>query len=245
MASGWFDTRFLWKLNWKNHLEYRFTHFYLIPWEVFNFLSEAQKRNLFDDSQITKFEEFIFSLKKLKEKTKFQCQFCSLSYVYSNSLKLHINSVHNEIRYKCTGCGISYRRKDGYNRHIKKCKLANISAKIEKMKKEIETTPMKKISQTVNFTDKKIIGPPMTKKFRCQFCSLSYSRKHSLNSHIDYVHNGIRYKCTGCGNLRQQKNDCVRHIKKCRLANIHAQIRLSAQKNFLGNLIRKWSDLIY
>jgi hypothetical protein len=37
--------------------------------KIFSVLSEGKKRDLFDDREVTKFEEFLISLKKLKEKT--------------------------------------------------------------------------------------------------------------------------------------------------------------------------------
>jgi hypothetical protein len=84
-----------------------------------NFLSEGKKRKLFDDLQITQFEEFLFSIKKIfqtvnlpdKEisdptpEIKFQCQFCPLFFSRDDGLKSHIDAVHNGVRYKCTGQG--------------------------------------------------------------------------------------------------------------------------------------------
>ena len=68
--------------------------------KVSAFLSECKKRTLFDGSEITKFEEFLLPLKTLKEKPNFQCQFCSVSFSRNDSLKLHIDSVHNGIRHR-------------------------------------------------------------------------------------------------------------------------------------------------
>jgi hypothetical protein len=40
--------------------------------KISNFFSESKERNFFDDSEITKFEEFLFSLIKFNEKNKVQ-----------------------------------------------------------------------------------------------------------------------------------------------------------------------------
>ena len=56
-----------------------------------NFLLEGKKRNLFDDSEVTKFQKSLFSLKKIKEKTRFQCQFCSMVYAKNDTLKWSIH----------------------------------------------------------------------------------------------------------------------------------------------------------
>ena len=36
------------------------------------------------------------------------------------------------------------------------------------------------------------------------------------------VHTGIRYKCTGCGQIIKREHDCQKHIKRCKLSNIYA-----------------------
>jgi predicted RNA-binding Zn-ribbon protein involved in translation (DUF1610 family) len=51
---------------------------------------------------------------------------------------------------------------------------------------------------------------------RSRFRTLS---KGSLIEHIDSTHNGIRYKCTGCGKLLHRMMNCRKHIKKCKLSN--------------------------
>jgi hypothetical protein len=109
----------------------------------------------------------------LEEKKRYQCQFCPLFYGKQNSLNFHINSVHNGIRfncqfcpefytkkiwlnshidsvhngvrYKCTGCGKLRHRKGDCVKHIKKCKLVNFNAKMEKIKLDVftETTATK------------------------------------------------------------------------------------------------------
>jgi hypothetical protein len=66
--------------------------------KVSNFLSEGKERNLFDESDVTKFEEFLFSLRKLRDKTIFQCQFCAVFFSRNDALKSHIDSVHDGIR---------------------------------------------------------------------------------------------------------------------------------------------------
>jgi hypothetical protein len=66
----------------------------------------------------------------------------------------------------------------------------------------------------------------------CQFCAIFLARKGLLNSHIDLVHTGIKYKCTGCGKLRQRINDCRKHVKKCKLSNIYAQIEKIVVQSF-------------
>ena len=60
--------------------------------------------------------------------------------------------------------------------------------------------------------------------FQCHICSRFFSTNSVLNSHIDAVHNGIRYKCTGCGKLRQRIENCREHLKKCKLSNINSKI---------------------
>jgi uncharacterized C2H2 Zn-finger protein len=234
-----------------------------------------------------------------------QCPFCSLFY-HGNSLNSHIASVHNKhIKYKCTGCGKVYKRKEDCLKHIKKCKLSNINADMEKFESDvfIETPDIMKISYTekmVNFPNKESMSPAPKKsrieefpsknlifslnensckeetfsiranisqtetcpykeiidpapentriekfpskkstvntsisvkevleekqRIQCQFCQLFYGKQNSLNVHINYVHNGIRFKCTGCDKSHKRKGDCVKHIKKCKLVNIDAEM---------------------
>ena len=49
----------------------------------------------------------------------------------------------------------------------------------------------KKISQTVN-CDQEISDPAPKTRFHCELCSVFYTNKNSVTSHIDSVHNGIR-----------------------------------------------------
>jgi hypothetical protein len=76
---------------------------------------------------------------------------------------------------------------------------------------------------------------------QCQFCFVIFNAKYSLNSHINSVHNGIRYKCTGCGILRHRINDCRAHIKICKLLNIYAQM----EKIKLGDFKEATTEKIY
>jgi hypothetical protein len=63
--------------------------------KIYNFLSEGKQRKLFDESEITKFEKFIFSLKKFNDKTSFQSSFSSMFHTKKSALNSYIDSVYN------------------------------------------------------------------------------------------------------------------------------------------------------
>ena len=90
-------------------------------------------------------------------------------------------------------------------RHVKKCKLKHIHAQREKIKLDVN-----EIAAETNL--------------QCKVCSVFFARKGLLISHMNSAHRGIRYKCTGCDKSHKRKGDCVKHIKKCKLVNIDAEM---------------------
>ena len=80
-------------------------------------------------------------------KKPFQCKICDKSYGVSYSLKKHIGSVHEGIKFPCTFCNNIYRGKSELTRHIKKVHESTSASK-----KEMQLLPInsKKSVQTLS-----------------------------------------------------------------------------------------------
>ena len=51
--------------------------------------------------------------------TDYKCESCNKFFSTPQTLKRHINSVHNGQKdHKCDSCGKAFSRSDGLNRHI-------------------------------------------------------------------------------------------------------------------------------
>ena len=61
-----------------------------------------------------------------EEIKKFECQICEKYFENEQSLKTHIESVHEGIKFQCEICGKEYSDKSNLKRHISsvhKCKI--------------------------------------------------------------------------------------------------------------------------
>ena len=52
-------------------------------------------------------------------KNKVVCRWCGCFYQWQKSLQRHVETIHADIRYKCSACKRTFNRKDNFERHKK------------------------------------------------------------------------------------------------------------------------------
>ena len=60
----------------------------------------------------------------------------------------------------------------------------------------------------------KMSSDDISKRSKCPFCSKDYSKKGSLNEHIQSYHMGVRFNCYVCHKKFVQKNTLKNHLKR-------------------------------
>ena len=147
-------------------------------------------------------------------------------------------AVHEQIRIKCDECSQDFAHSDGLRNHVNR---------IHKGIKEICQYCNKKVSYLkahiaqYHETDKKFGCNDCEKSFsrrtslkihiervherlknhKCDRCDKMFSDKGNMLKHIACVHDGLKpYNCEYCGKAYGQSNDLKRHIQKVHLKNI-------------------------
>ncbi|XP_072047409.1 uncharacterized protein [Amphiura filiformis] len=161
----------------------------------------------------------------------YHCQCCKLGFSKFKHLKKHHKKIHKikiKPRRACQYCKKRFRRHSDLENHERKmdckcqyCKksflhyydLANHDCK----------TPYKCRHCKEVFEH---LGDLTTheKDHFCQFCAKRFPAIAQVKEHVQFTHNGSRYRCTFCNEGFQCSNDLLRHEQTHRkLKNFHCQ----------------------
>jgi uncharacterized Zn-finger protein len=107
-----------------------------------------------------------------------QCPLCHKKFIYKGDIKIHIQSVHDKIKYPCDLCNKEFTQKNNLNTHIQSvhnglrylCDLCD--------KKFIKRDSLYSHIQSVH---DKI-------KYPCDLCNKEFAYKKSLKRHINKSH---------------------------------------------------------
>lgn len=165
-------------------------------------------------------------------KQQLKCAICSYESVHKAALYTHNKRVHHSVVYQCKECGQNYASKTSLKNHTEvkhkgrqlSCPFCEYktaySASLNDHQKGIHEAV--RVSCSVcNWEGKPRQLPSHKRKFhlkiqrldntlhQCEVCKKSFPLKHSLKSHTEKVHMGIRYQCIQCG----QRTSTVRNLK--------------------------------
>ena len=142
--------------------------------------------------------------RKYQEK-KFKCDKCDYKTAVSNSLKIHIKSVHDKIKdHVCQECGYSCSLKPLLDSHIKQVHL--------KMKNYMcEECGYSSFTNGTLQLHKQSVHENM-KSHVCEQCGKAFSSKSRLNTHKKVVHLKIKkHVCQYCGYATALSGNLKKH----------------------------------
>ena len=129
----------------------------------------------------------------LEEKSKqlFKCEDCNKSYTALNTLRKHVQSVHEGIKHLCDTCNKSFTVLSNLKKHIKEVH-ENVK-RVKKLQKcEIceKTFPggsyLKIHIETVH---------EKLRKYQCKECDKNFAHREAYKSHVRNIHEGSKWKC--------------------------------------------------
>ena len=118
---------------------------------------------------------------QIAQKNLLKCTICATTYQSESGLKLHIKSVHNEIRHQCKICGHQTTQSSSLNFHIR-----TIHQDIKHICKYCDKS-FKQKSEVKNHIEKFHIAK-VKQKFTCKFCNHEYASNKYLEGHIQALH---------------------------------------------------------
>ncbi|ODM97079.1 putative zinc finger protein [Orchesella cincta] len=131
---------------------------------------------------------------------KVSCEVCGSQYMTPYALSTHMKE-HNKEGYHCEFCDKYYGTKARYDDHMRThaeerkfaCELCVFTCKTAGVLSRHRLTH--------------------TKPFVCKVCDRSFSRKFTLNAHMN-MHTGASFVCHICGYEFSNRKSCNTHIKK-------------------------------
>ena len=131
-------------------------------------------------------------IKYAHEGMHFLCEICSEKFTSKHSLKVHNEAIHLGVRYSCNYCEY----------------IATTAAhlRIHRLAKH----PAGELVQQE--TAGEILIP-----YKCDLCDSVLKNRKSLNGHIKYKHEGIRFSCSDCSETFTSKSSMKVHHRSLHL----------------------------
>ena len=161
------------------------------PMEIIAKYEETDELDISRDGNSNDLTENFGENITVEESKQFKCEDCNKSYTALNTLRKHVQSVHEGLKHHCEVCKKSFKYLSNLKKHIKE-----VHEKVKRVKKlqkcEIceKTFPggsyLKIHIQTVH---EKI------RKFQCKDCDKSFAHREGYKSHVRNIHEGSKWKC--------------------------------------------------
>ena len=173
-------------------------------------------------TKITRFENHIVvhkgSMPELNQETQCPKSDCSLTFPNRVDLCSHYQKTHNE---EATPCGICLKvfRNTKMKLHLLSNHSTNKPMKLQKIeiKKNLSGKRKKKENERSNMSR---LERKAAKKYPCEICQQTFTKKSSVKTHIDTVHLKLKpHKCEDCGKSFLQASHLNFH------SDIHNNIR--------------------
>ena len=149
----------------------------------------------------------MISVHGIGEEQKFKCDQCDKSFCQKGHLKVHIATVHENVRFHCDKCDKSFSQKDKLTLHMRSVH-ENIRFYCDKCEKNFSSKHC--LYQHVKMVHENV-------RYNCHKCEKSYSAKQNLNDHIQSKHGSLQekvcYKCQDCEKNFSTKTNLDRHIQ--------------------------------
>ena len=171
------------------------------------------------------------SRKSLKsEKEDYQCEFCTMDFLDSISLKRHVSERHQEdtrVLEDSDSIGVVTIENDLKNSSEKSTGFGSMldTKKVKKMRKT--PTPKKTDSIhkcdlcNIDFVSSSSLRNHIVEKHensgerqQCDSCEKTYLRKADLKSHQNFAHIGMFYQCKECKGNFKYPQELSTHLKK-------------------------------
>jgi len=179
-----------------------------------------------------------------QESPSYICSVCDVIFSQKKDLKKHMDIHFNEDVFPCEKCGKVFKSMTSLKLH----KLSHGNLPLLKLNKlNHGNLPLPKLKETGKsvISKEKGTGKSVTteapQKFCCPACPRTYTRKATLNQHMN-IHTGLKpYKCLTCGKGFRNRiirnihsNDCF-SVKNVQI-NDHAEKEMEPEHIFIeGN----------
>ena len=162
------------------------------------------------DVKIEKLDKILIVPKDIRSKVDItQCSLCMFQASSNNTLKVHIEMNHLNLRFHCNICQKNTKEKYVMKDHMKKVHEAeNLSNLDFECRRCDLREPFKAFRDHINLfhPDLLIFYPnePFSKikaeqiDSKCSFCNFSAPRPNLLNSHVQNTHMNVEYGCREC-----------------------------------------------
>ncbi|CAH0549101.1 unnamed protein product [Brassicogethes aeneus] len=145
------------------------------------------------------------------------CKHCGAAFISNFGLFNHVAKTHRPTLHTCEFCDKTFHRNDYYRNHMN----SHYGIKNKSKKKYTEVYRLKKITceickKEVRYERRKLHmdSHNSVKKFKCQYCEISFTTKNNLERHEQKVHGGkLKYRCNICWSKFLTEND--RNVHKC------------------------------
>ena len=90
-----------------------------------------ERQDLSEKEKIREYQKALLHNMTMKKtsnsrKNKAVCRWCGCFYQWQKSLQRHMETIHADIRYKCSACKRTFNRKDNFERHKKRLHPSHI-----------------------------------------------------------------------------------------------------------------------
>ena len=139
----------------------------------------------------------------------FKCNQCEKSFAQLHTLKGHVQSMHEGLKYECELCGKAFPHRSNMIRHVR---LVHENKGILKPKNH----QCGKCERTFYSKEKLLLHQEIrhnVTNFQCKICDKIFSLKATLKSHTLSVHDKVKIKCDFCPDVFSQRANMLRHIK--------------------------------
>jgi hypothetical protein len=192
---------------------------------------KTPKDHLIKTTEIDQQETFQKGLNIIsKRKGTFECNLCGKIYEENGTLKVHIMSKHDGIRYDCNECDYKATQRTNLTKH-KQSKHEGVRYSCDQCVLQFtDTSSMNKhkrakhegIRYTCGFCDgqfnQKFELTLHTKnkhkgiKYYCDQCESQFNHQSSLTKHKQTVHDGVRYSCSVCDFQAIKRSTLLKHM---------------------------------
>ena len=141
---------------------------------------KRQKCNLCDDGFLRTEESLKYHIKSIHEGVRYDCDQCDNQLTSAQGLRYHINAIHGEIKYPCNKSDIKASTKTNLKEHL------NMLHKNRKY--SCEFLKCKFLAKTKKYLSVHVNAMHKNKKFECNDCDYTSNFKTGLNHHRKTKH---------------------------------------------------------